>query len=387
MQAQHAQQDLAWLNQQRARWGLPAGITEVPVWSQACAAHDAYGVTNGVLEHPEQDLPGHSPGGQWAGEHSILAGGGGWGPEKTPWNDAPIHFNQLMTPGISVIGLDANGQACATTWPGIRRTGLEPGTIYTFPGDGTSGLPPSEMAGESPETPNEALGISNLAGRELFVYEAGTETAKSDYGRLNIVSASLTSASGPVPVKWLDQTSKLGGYLSGGIIIPLTPLEPFTTYTATVKLAPVENFQQETSSIPAITHTWSFGTGHANPDGSWGGTPERDRRRGPQRMVRAHWKARHVIVKGWHFDKGRVVIKRKVLLKSKRRFNGQVLAKAQVGAKGTFTARFPWPKRHVAFRVYQGGKSTFGIYNPPHPPRYYRHHHHLHRGEAATAGR
>ncbi len=67
-------QQLAWFNQQRARWGLPAGVVNVPLWSQACAAHNAYQDLNNKMAHPETPgQPGYSEGGNWAGTHAVLA--------------------------------------------------------------------------------------------------------------------------------------------------------------------------------------------------------------------------------------------------------------------------------------------------------------------------
>lgn len=90
--AHDEQQDLTWLNGQRERWGLPAGLISVPTWSQACAAHDAYGIRNGILEHPENpSLPAPRPEatGQASPRFSLLARPGaasstpGWTPRCT----------------------------------------------------------------------------------------------------------------------------------------------------------------------------------------------------------------------------------------------------------------------------------------------------------------
>ena len=302
--------------------------------------------------------------------------------------DAPIHLNQLFTPDLSALGLDeTSGHQCATTWPGILRERPAPGTIYTFPGDGTTGLPPVELAGEAPETPNHALGINDLAGRQLFVYEAGTETFQDGYGRLHVTAASLIASDGSsVPLKWLDQESGLGGYLTGAIIVPVEPLRPFTSYSATVSLAAVESFFGA-PPIPARTYSWSFATGRDNPGGIWEEPKLKQGNSGPRRVAIAKWRHRRIVVKGWHFKRGRVVVRRKVLLKSKRRFDGRVMARARVSAKGEFVAHFPWPeKRHIALRIYQGGKSTSAIYTPPHPPGWYRRHRHRHQEVSRRSG-
>jgi Carboxypeptidase regulatory-like domain len=260
--ALHVARDLGYLNAERTRWGLPARILENPVWSQACAAHDAYLHDNSVLEHPETEgRPGYSPGGDWGGAHSVLAEGSGWVAQANPWEDAPIHLNQLMAPGLAEVGIDeSSGYACVTTWPGIRNPPPGFGDVITYPGNGTSGLPPAERASESPFVPGQFVGIprGTVAGRELFVYSA-------EGASVEILSASLHSASGPAAVKWVDSTSpQVGPDLAGAVIIPEHPLLANTTYSASVTLA-----GNSLLGIPQVSHQWSFSTGAANPSGYW----------------------------------------------------------------------------------------------------------------------
>jgi hypothetical protein len=141
--AANTARDLGYLNRERQRWGLPGSLTANLVWSQACAAHDAYVAANpnalaeGISPHTElPERAGYSPGGTWAGEHSVLAAGSsGWGPEANPWEDAPIHLNQLLSPDIFQLGIDeSGGRACATTWPGVGLPALPVGTVLTYPG-------------------------------------------------------------------------------------------------------------------------------------------------------------------------------------------------------------------------------------------------------------
>lgn len=274
--ASNSERDLGYLNTERARWGLPAGLTLNGTWSQACAAHDAYLADNNRLEHPEDpSLPGASPGGAWAGLHSILASGSGWTAEANPWEDAPIHLNQLYTPDLDVVGIDESGDTCTTTWPGIGAPVQPGGTIITYPGNGTSRFPPSEMAAESPFVPGKFVGVpeGTIAGRELFVYEEhGACSLLSCIGpnAPELESAMLTGPTGPVEVRTVGgNTSEVGGYLTGAIIIPVKPLEANASYTAEVALAPF-------GELPAERHSWSFRTGPANPDGAWpraDGTP------------------------------------------------------------------------------------------------------------------
>ena len=361
-------QDLAWLNGQRARWGLPAGLTSVPSWSQACAAHDAYGKSNNVLEHPESLPSGASPGGGWAGLHSVLSYGSPWTPELNPWMDAPIHLDQLFTPDLRYVGIDnTENWDCVTTWPGMMRSKAALGTVWTFPGDGTSGVPPAEYANELPLVPGKEVGIEGLAGRELFVWEEGT----TEFGDLQILNATLTSAKGPAAVKWVDQTSGIGGYLTGGIVIPAKPLEPFTAYTASVTLAPTSG-EFAGITLPQVTHTWTFTTGAYNPSGSWdeGGPGDESksglkRPRVVHRAVGVSWAGGRMIVKGRRFEPGRIVIRRRDPRSPDHGRRGKVLARAKAGRKGTFTARFRWPRRYLAIAVGEAGTWTSTTYRPP----------------------
>jgi hypothetical protein len=71
----------------------------------------------------------------------------------------------------------------------------------------------------------------------------------------------LTGPSGPVEVRTVGgNTSEVGGYLTGAIIIPVKPLEANASYTAEVALAPY-------GELPAESHRWTFQTGPANPNG------------------------------------------------------------------------------------------------------------------------
>jgi hypothetical protein len=267
--AHNSERDLSYLNAERARWGLPSGLTLNPAWSQACAAHDAYLADNKRLEHPEDSsLPGASPGGAWAGLHSILSDGG-WVSEANPWENAPIHLDQLYTPDLAVVGIDeSRGVACTTTWPGIGPPLQPGGTVSTYPGDGTSGFPPSEVASELPFTPNRFVGIreGTVTGRDLLVYEDPDECSGifcADSSTPNLESATLMGPGGRVEVRTVGgETGEVGSYLTGAIVIPVKPLEPNASYTAEVTLA-------ANGGLPAETHRWSFRTGPANPGGVW----------------------------------------------------------------------------------------------------------------------
>jgi hypothetical protein len=319
-QAPKEPQLLSWLNAERARWGLPGNIAGVPLWSRGCAAHDIYGARNGSLTHPESELAlGYSPGGNWAGEHSVLAadGSSGWRADGNPWMDAPYHLEQVFTPWIGRAGVDdTRGYQCMTTIPGIEEESTaSPGTVWTFPGDGTTGLPPVENAREVPKTPNEMLGLKSLTGRQLIVWESGV-----DLHEIDVTSASLSSPSGPVSVKWVDKG------ISGAIIVPVEPLKPFTTYTASVALAPFAGPHGE--QVGAKAHTWSFTTGHNNPSGGWHEGPLKPKAKRPPRprlklkvlRINPHaWKVQIKAGRALLGRRAKLVVKRERPLCKKRR--------------------------------------------------------------------
>lgn len=263
--AMNSNRDLAWLNAERIANGLPGGIVLNPRWSTDCAAHDAYERDNGgMLTHYEaQGQPGYSDGGMWVGQTSILASDSGWAAGDNPFETAPIHLDQLYSPSLSVVGIDDNhGYQCTTTWAGMLSTyGAD--TVSTYPGDGVSGVPPSENAAEGPFVPGQFVGIpeGTTAGRELFVYL--NQAGQMGQAQVQFVSASLSGPQGPVAIKTVDNTTPtVGPDLSGGIIIPVKPLAPFTTYTASVTLV---------NGSGTISHTWSFKTGANSSSGGSGG--------------------------------------------------------------------------------------------------------------------
>ncbi len=366
--AQHEGELIAWLNQQRTKWGLPGGVINLPLWSQACAAHDAYGARNGILAHAEQaNLPGHTAAGAWAGEHAVLAAeSGAWGPDSNPWNDAPIHLNQMMTPDLLYTGLDdSHGYQCLTTWPGMLRPPDPPGTIYTYPGDGTSGIPPAEFAAESPKVPGEEVGVLGLAGRELFVYEQGQAFIRPP----DVTSASLRSEHGPAEVRWVDGESGIGNYLTGAILIPVEPLEPWTTYTATVSLGEAPGAGEE--PLPPVSHSWSFTTGAPNPDGRWPRPARRAVRRKRSPLLRLTRRKRgRVIVRGAFFAPGTVRLSRRPGKRWHRRVH--------VGRGGRFHLRMRWGSKRLTVIARQGKRRARARLRP----KRHRHRHSSHRRAA-----
>jgi hypothetical protein len=251
--AQNAARDLGWLVAERARDRLPAHVVENPRWSQECAAHDEYEAASGVLQVGEDPTgAGASVGGAWAGLNSDLAEGQ-WTRAATPWENAPIHLLALLAPSLSVTGIDDSGTfQCAITFPGMVRRWRGADAITTVPAAGARNVPGSELARESPFTTVQFVGLpaARATGRELFVYlnrhgQIGQEPVR-------ILAASLTQAGRQVAVRWVDSgTRTVGAYLAGGILIPVDPLRPHTTYRARVSVD---------DGARTLTRSWSFTT-------------------------------------------------------------------------------------------------------------------------------
>ena len=237
------------LNAQRAANGLPADVRERPEWSSACRAHNDYQLLYGLTHDEDPAVPGYSAAGTFVGANGLVANEATWGPES-PWFDAPIHLHQLLTPMLSETGADDHGgYQCVVTIAGWNRTLPGDATLWTYPGDGRSGVKASEVASEEPFVPGDAVGLprGTRTGPHLLVF--GNDTTK-------ITAASLTGPTGAVEVRWVDNTTKdVGDYLTpGGIVIPTKPLRNNAGYTASVTA---------TIAGEKITKTWRFGTGTA----------------------------------------------------------------------------------------------------------------------------
>lgn len=253
--AHNAARDLRYFNQERRSYGLPGAIVLSQRWSVQCAAHDGYERDNHVLSHPENPrLRGASAGGAWAGLHSVLAEGLVWTRTQNPWFTAPIHLIQLLSPSLSVMGIDdSGGFQCATTWPGMLGVPAHAhDEIFTYPGPGERGVPPAEDAEEYPFVPGQFVGVpeGTTAGRELFVYL--NQVGVPGQASVKILHARLTAHGRPVRLRWVDNSTRtVGPYLSGGILIPVKPLRGLTRYTASVTVR---------DGSGTLSHRWSFTT-------------------------------------------------------------------------------------------------------------------------------
>ncbi|HEX8104990.1 MAG TPA: hypothetical protein VF533_20380 [Solirubrobacteraceae bacterium] len=252
------------LNAQRAAHGLPAGIAEDAALSDGCTKHNAYGRLNDVLTHGEDpSKPGYTPEGDQAGKTSVLYRGGvSWTAERNPFETAPIHLHQLLAPRIDRMGAsEDDGFGCATTLASRNRPAPPADVTYTYPGDGATGWPASQIAAEGPYTPGERVGIpaGTETGPYLYVMFDGPDLTPFDTARAT--AASLTGPDGAVEAVSVDNaTPGLEGFLPTGMeLIPRRPLRPRATYTASVS-ADVTT-QDQTGPSRSFTRTWSFTTG------------------------------------------------------------------------------------------------------------------------------
>ena len=227
---------LAALNSQRIANGIPGRVQENASWSEKCARHIAYMGSTGTFGHSEDpSSPAYSAGGNWAGENSVLAHGSSW-PDADPFANAPIHLIQLLSPELHRVGIEAaSGFVCVTTWPGYVPSTTKTPTVFTVPGDGARGVPAAETADEQPFVPGDVVGLprGTQTGFNMMVYAEGVR----DPWHAHITAATLTGPHGAVALRTVDRTNAtIGPYLpaGSGFIIPVVPLEPATTYKASV---------------------------------------------------------------------------------------------------------------------------------------------------------
>ncbi len=274
-------QQIAFLNAQRAANGLPADVVENPLWSADCATHMNYLAATGKFQHHEDKAdPQYTDAGDLAGTTAVLSSAGDAfsATGVNAFETAPIHLSQMLSPYLRESGAD---RGCLATQRDTERTFLTP-TTFSYPGDGRTNVPVSEVSYEDPFVPAAAVGLSppgDLAhsvrtGPSLYFFYASTALKFGRFfGKGTITAKSLTGPDGPVDVRSVDNATPapdgsgvlLGDYLPpGGILIPAAPLKKDSTYTASVTFQP-----KAESGEPAITRTWRFSTG--NSLGSAGG--------------------------------------------------------------------------------------------------------------------
>ena len=152
--------------------GGAEAISSAEIVQRLSRQREANGIPGGLIEQAD---PYYTAEGSWAAENSVLASGSSWS-QGNPWEEAPIHLIQLLAPQLSEMGAAENdNHNCATTWPGYHRP--EPAGLiaYSYPGNGVTGVVPTERAAESPFVPGDQVGLpaGTATGRHLLVYLSG----------------------------------------------------------------------------------------------------------------------------------------------------------------------------------------------------------------------
>jgi len=242
------------LNAQRFANGIPGGLIERRDWTAACAAHNRYMEINHVFGPTEDPSKrGYTKQGAWAGANSVL-GRDTWTAHRNPWELVPISLMQLLSPRLNMLGASASHHhLCATTAPGYQRPAPSEPALYPYPRDGATTVPYRQWSFGVPFTPGDFVGLPAgfTTGPHLYVMaDVG--------GEAKMTAASLVGPSGPVDIRTVDNAvGELGAYLpTGGIIIPVAPLEPGGAYTAAATMA---------VGGLTLTRHWTFTTSLADP--------------------------------------------------------------------------------------------------------------------------
>jgi hypothetical protein len=236
------------VNAQRQANGIPP-VAWNQDWAAKCLLHDQYAIANNGWDspNPHGETPGktaYTADGDWAGAHSVLTrdvfsttpGEGGF---ADPFEWAPIHLIQMMSPSITEMGgATLSSWTCLTTWPGYQKPEVsETPRFFSYPGDGTTGIYAREVAAEGPTTPEKELGLGDRAvtGPNIFVYAEGFTS------RDTVTAATLTDDLGrATELAWWDaDLSSLAGYNPAGsvMLIPKNALIGRTHYKVSVSLA------------------------------------------------------------------------------------------------------------------------------------------------------
>ncbi len=205
----------------------------------------------GHTEDPSKQ--GYTAGGLYAAQNSVLYEGSVWTSTNNPFETAPIHLHQLLSPWLDKMGASENqGYGCATTLASRNRPAPPADVTYTYPGNGATGWPAAQTVGEGPYP-----GVQS--GPYLYVMFAGADL--NPFALARATGATLMGPDGSVAVKTVDNyTPALVNYLPTGMwVIPVAPLKAQSTYIASVTASVQGSFG--TPPPRTFSHSWSFTTG------------------------------------------------------------------------------------------------------------------------------
>jgi hypothetical protein len=260
--ATSSQEAVDFLNQQRAANGIPASATFDEHKTTGCRNHNHYMALNGLGHGEDPGKPGYTPeGDDYTNSGEVAAqGGSGWSASTNPWDAAPLHQAILFDPRVGKSGYDESDEGFFCMRLELVFSNPPTPTFYAYTGNlGPTRVPPREVVCcEGPYAPQEAVGIDQgvPTGPNILFFIRG-------FGFNNhAASYSLTGPSGAVDVRLVDSTTepppKGQGYkafFTGGDMIPVQPLDPFTDYTAKVTWV-----NDDDDSHPQMEQTVSFKT-------------------------------------------------------------------------------------------------------------------------------
>src|SRR4051794_31539500 len=166
-------------------------------YTKGCRLHNRWQQLNNTVAHDEgRGTRGYTALGDKTGNLSVLAfGEGGWR-KGDPWRNAPFHLMLVYRPRLRSTGAyDSYNRSCLTTNAGVAAPKASADdAFYTYPADGGS-APYSQVAFESPPTPQQAVGISATAatGPNIAVWAESRDPADAF---VRVVSASVLAAKG-----------------------------------------------------------------------------------------------------------------------------------------------------------------------------------------------
>lgn len=258
------------INAERTANGIPGGVSENPTWTQDCRLHIQYMIDNHYFGHVESPgRPGYTSGGAFAGLNSVISVGSSWA-SGDPFDDAPFHLMQLMNPALTQVGaVQYRAYSCVTTFPGFSPSfTVAQDTLWSWPGNGTSGLHWAWTFNELPHAPGDDVGLSqhSITGPDIIVIHRGPAAL----GPLDLLqSATLTGPSGPVEVRIVNDRMDPLTTDESGFVIAVHPLAPGATYTVSPTFTTgaggaqvrswTGSFSFTTEAKPATRRLLSFG--------------------------------------------------------------------------------------------------------------------------------
>ncbi len=249
---------LALSNAKRKQLGLPEMAIDARL-DAAANAHAAYLAANKLVGHEEQpNCPGFV--GLTGGERCESFGwcSGSW--EGVTYGestlseavnnlfDAPYHRVPFLQPGPTLFGSSSADSRTTLLFGSSQAAG-----VTVSPADGAVDSP---VQWECHEDPNPLRGHTdkNLSGYPIVVAAFGLGADK-----LQVPTATLQTTAGENVDLWVQTSANDEFLTNAAILIPQKPLQPSTTYTASVQLVYGDKSE---------TKTWKFTTAKALPPNS-----------------------------------------------------------------------------------------------------------------------